>query len=225
MRGYRATVTDVTHLQITRRDYDSMAARYAEFVQDPVNAEPFGRALIDVFADLVGSRGANGTVADVGCGPGHMTDQLARRGLSAHGIDLSPAMIELARRNYPDLSFDVGSILGLDFADCSVGGLLAHFSIIHTPPERVPMALAEFARVLMAGGYLLLGFQSDNDTLQNWEAFDHKVSPAYRWSIDALADLLRAERLLEVARLRVQPGPRGRFPEGHLLVRKTDADD
>ncbi len=218
-------MTDVTHLETTRRDYDSMAVRYAEFVQDPVNAEPFGRALIGVFADLVGSRGANGTAVDVGCGPGHRTDLLAHLGLSVHGIDLSPAMIELARRKHPDLSFDVGSILDLDFADCSVGGVLAHFSIIHTPPEHVPTALAECARVLAVGGYVLLGFQSGNDTLQNWEAFDHKVSPAYRWSIDALADLLRAQRLFEVARLRVQPGPNGRFPDGHLLVRKIDAAD
>ncbi|MGH3529027.1 MAG: hypothetical protein ACRDQ6_17185 [Pseudonocardiaceae bacterium] len=79
-------MTDVTHLETTRRDYDSMAVRYAEFVQDPVNAEPFGRALIGVFADLVGSRGANGTAVDVGCGPGHRTDLLAHLGLSVHGI-------------------------------------------------------------------------------------------------------------------------------------------
>jgi hypothetical protein len=45
------------------------------------------------------------------------------------------------------------------------------------------------------------------------------------WSIDALADFLRADRFLEVARLRVQPGTRGRFPDGHLLVCKTEVAD
>lgn len=79
---------------------------------------------------------------------------------------------------------------------CSLGGVLAHYSTIHTPPELVPTAFAEFARVLTCGGYLLLAFQSGDDTLLTWEAFDHKVSPAYRWPINTLADLLRAEGLM-----------------------------
>jgi len=200
-----------------------MAEHYAEFVQDPTNTEPLGRALIGVFADLVRSFRHDGRVADVGCGPGHLSDLLDRMGLPVRGIDLSPSLIDLARHNRPDLPFEVGSILELGIADCALSGVLAHYSIIHTPPEHVPTALAEFARVLEPGGYLLMGFQSGNDNLQRWEAFDHKVSPAYRWAINSLADRLRSEGLLEVARLRVQPGPHGRFPDGHLLARKTEA--
>jgi hypothetical protein len=95
----------------------------------------------------------------------------------------------------------------------------AHYSTIHTPPAHVPTALAEFARVITPGGYLLLAFQS-GDTLDGWEAFDHKVSPAYRWAIDTFAELLRAAGLIEIARLRVQPRSTERFPTGVLLARK-----
>jgi hypothetical protein len=45
-----------------------------------------------------------------------------------------------------------------------------------------------------------------------------------RSAIDARADLLRSAGLIEVARLRVQPGPRGRFPDGYLLTRKTEVE-
>jgi ubiquinone/menaquinone biosynthesis C-methylase UbiE len=217
-------VIDMTHLEITRRGYDSMAVRYTEFIRDPSNDEPFGRALIGVFADLVGADAQPGGVLDVGCGPGQWTDLLDQRGLAVWGIDLSPVMIEIARRNRPDLSFEVGSIFDLDAADSSLRGVLAHFSIIHTPPEHVPLALGECARVLAPGGVLMLSFQSGDEALPMWEAFDHKVSPAYRWSIDALADLLRSQGLAEVARLLVQPAPGRRFPDGHLLARKTDTD-
>ncbi|MDQ2836896.1 MAG: class I SAM-dependent methyltransferase [Actinomycetota bacterium] len=215
-------MTELTHLETTRRDYDSMAVRYAEFVGDPLNDEPFGLALIGVFADLVGARGANELILDAGCGPGHLTELLTRLGRSVRGVDLSPATIELARANRPDLSFEVGSILDLQLADGTFGGVLAHFSIIHTPPAQVPTAFAECARVLVPGGYLLLGFQSGNDVPQAWAAFDHKVSPAYRWSIEALAALLQTAGFLEVARLRTQPGPRNRFPAGYLLMQKAD---
>ena len=41
------------------------------------------------------------------------------------GIDLSPGMIEVARRTYPGLRFEVGSMLALDLPDASLGGVLA----------------------------------------------------------------------------------------------------
>jgi SAM-dependent methyltransferase len=213
-------VTDAPDLDAVRRDYDRMADRYTEFVRDPLVVEPCTRALIDVFADLVLALGTTRQVADLGCGPGHLTDHLSQLGLSARGIDLSPALIDIARRNRPDLAFEVGSILDLDIADCSLGGVLAHYSTIHTLPKHVPTVFAEFARVITPGGYILLAFQSGDDTLEGWEAFDHKVSPAYRWSIDTLADLLRAAGLIEMARLRVQPPPTQRFPAGVLLAGK-----
>ena len=49
-----------------------------------------------------------GPVADVGCGPGHVTAHLNKLGVDAFGIDLSPAMLDLARRDHPGLRFEVG---------------------------------------------------------------------------------------------------------------------
>lgn len=207
------------HLRTTRDNYDQLAEQYADFVHGILDTEPFDRAMIGVFAELVRGN-SNRQVADIGCGPGHITDHLDRLGLKVRGVDLSPVMIELARRARPDLPFEVGSLFALDIEDGALGGLLAHYSIIHAPPEHVPAAFAEFARVLAPGGYLLVSFQTGDDVLAGWEAFDHKVAPAYRWSVGALARLLTAAGLVEVARLRAEPSPRSRFPEGHLLARK-----
>ncbi|MFZ0120625.1 MAG: class I SAM-dependent methyltransferase [Pseudonocardiaceae bacterium] len=44
-----------------------------------------------------------GPVADLGCGPGRLTAHLHSLGLSLLGVDLSPSMVALARRTYPDL--------------------------------------------------------------------------------------------------------------------------
>lgn len=102
--------------------------------------------------------GGGGPVADVGCGPGRITAHLHGLGADAFGIDLSPAMIEVARRDHPGLRFEVGSMTDLDLADASVAGLVAWYSLIHVPDDGIGPVLAHFRRVLRPGGPLLLGF-------------------------------------------------------------------
>ncbi len=213
-------MTDETYLQTTRDSYDQVARQYTDYVLDVFPTDSVDRAMIGLFAELVVGQ-EDSQVADIGCGPGHISDFLARRGLSVQGIDLSPAMIDLARRARPDLRFDLGSMLDLDIPDGTLGGVLAHYSIIHTPPDRMSVAFTEFSRVLASSGYLLVSFQTGDDSLSHWRAFDHKVAPAYRWSLAAMAAFLAPAGLVEVARLRAEPGPSNRFHEGHLLARKA----
>jgi ubiquinone/menaquinone biosynthesis C-methylase UbiE len=140
--------------------------------------------------------------------------------VTAFGVDASPTMIELARRQYPDLRFDEGSMLALDIADSTLGGVLAWYSIIHTPPQDLPTIFAEFARVLAPGGHLLLGFfATDDDSPHPAEPFDHKVCLAYRLSIDHVAQLASKAGLTEVARLHREPSENERFQHGRLLAR------
>ena len=55
-----------------------------------------------------------GPVADVGCGPGHVTAFLKNHGLDVFGVDLSPGMIAQARAAHPELRFDIGSMTDFD---------------------------------------------------------------------------------------------------------------
>ncbi|MFI6325704.1 class I SAM-dependent DNA methyltransferase [Nonomuraea sp. NPDC050556] len=201
-----------------RDAYDSFAVEYAEFVEGVLEKSPLERAMLVVFAELV--RG-EGPVADVGCGPGYATAFLRDLGVDAFGMDLSPGMVELARAAYPDLRFEPGSMEAVDVEDGALAGVLARYSIIHTPPEEVPAAFAEFARVLAPGGHLLISFQAHDDG--DVEAFDHTVTLAYRWSPDRVAALLREVGLAEVARLVIaaDQDPKRGFPQAHLLAAKA----
>ena len=143
----------------TRTSYDTVADSYADFVRDALAGQPFVRGILALFAELVHAADG-GPVADVGCGPGHLTAHLHGLGLDAFGIDLSPGMIEVARRDHPGLRFAVGSMTDLDLADGAVAGLLASFSLIHVPDDEVPAVFARFHRVLRPGGPLLLGFHA-----------------------------------------------------------------
>jgi SAM-dependent methyltransferase len=213
-------VTEASYLSTTRTAYDAVAVRYAELFGDYLADLPLDRALIAAFAELVRAADA-GPVADLGCGPGYVTAHLGGLGLNAFGVDLSPTMIELAREAYPDLRFEVGSMTALDIGDEALGGVLAWYSTIHTPPEELPAVLTEFHRVLAPGGHLLLAFfQADDDAEVLAQPFDHKVTTGYRWSLDGAAELLRKAGFTESARLSREPNEDERFPRGHLLVRK-----
>lgn len=50
-------------------------------------------------------------ILDIGSGTGHHVSNFAANGLSAIGLDISPAMINKAKQNYPDLDFKEGDVL------------------------------------------------------------------------------------------------------------------
>ncbi|MCM2576967.1 class I SAM-dependent DNA methyltransferase [Streptomyces meridianus] len=147
----------------TRTSYDTVAVDYAALVRDALAEAPYLRAALALFADLVHAVGG-GPVADVGCGPGHVTAHLHELGVDAFGIDLSPVMIDVARRDHPHLRFEVGSMTDLGLSDASVAGLLASWSLIHIPDAAVPTVFGHFWRVLRPGAPLLLGFHAGNES-------------------------------------------------------------
>src|SRR6476659_11259131 len=116
----------------TRSSYDIDAAGYAEKVRGLLGEMPYLRASLTLFAGLVHDAGG-GPVADVGCGPGYVTGYLHDAGVDVFGIDLSSEMIAIARRDYPDLRFEVGTMTDRDLADDSVVGIVAFWSVIQVP--------------------------------------------------------------------------------------------
>ncbi|GAA0945318.1 class I SAM-dependent methyltransferase [Kribbella koreensis] len=139
-------------LAATRASYDAVAENYAEFIAGKLEGLPMMRAMLGAFAELV-----DGPVAEIGCGPGHITSYLASLGVDISGIDLSPRMVEIARTAYPSLQFDVGSMTSLELDDGSLRGLIAWYSIHHLPPAELPGVFAGFHRILSPGGRLLIG--------------------------------------------------------------------
>ncbi|GAA2137525.1 class I SAM-dependent methyltransferase [Kitasatospora kazusensis] len=219
-------MTESTHLCATRTAYDTVAVDYARLLSDALESRPLDRALFAAFAEFVQGADA-GPVADLGCGPGHLTAHLHSLGLSAFGVDLSPGMVAVAREAYPELRFDEGSMTALDLADGALGGVVSWYSIVHTPPEVLPTVFAEFHRVLAPGGTLLLAFKA-GDRLRHLEhAYGHDLSLDVYWqSPDRIAELLGLAGLAVDARLIREPDERERPAQGrqaYFLARKPTA--
>ena len=176
-------MTEPEDVAETRTAYDTVAVSYEELVRPSLAASPMDRAVLGVFAEEV-LAGGGGPVGDLGCGPGRITAHLGSLGMAAFGVDLSPGMVDVARRTYPHLHFDVGSLSALDLPDGGLAGALAWYSVIHTPPERQPQVFTELARVLRPGAPLLLAFQAGADEpVHHRQGYGHEIS-LHMWRLD-----------------------------------------
>jgi len=153
--------------------YDRVAEKYAAAFFDELERKPFDRALLDRFAAAVAGRGR---VCDVGCGPGHVGRYLAARGVEVFGLDLSPRMVELARRLNPGIRFELGDVLGLALPEASLAGIVAFYSLIHLDRRVVTRALGEMTRVMAPGGLMLIAFHGGSGQLHAEDWFGEKIS-------------------------------------------------
>jgi len=110
----------------------------------------FGADLIELLAPQKGER-----ILDLGCGTGHLTAEIAAIGAEVVGIDASAEMIAQARKNYPNLQFEVRDARDFEFKE----PFNAVFSnaALHwiKPPERVIVCIAQ---ALKPGGRFVAEF-------------------------------------------------------------------
>ncbi|GGL26061.1 class I SAM-dependent methyltransferase [Nocardia jinanensis] len=212
-------MTESCFLSRTRAGYDAIATAYAEHAEGEMEKKFWDRAVLTAFAESVGDRGP---VADIGCGPGRIAGFLAARGTRVHGVDLSPAMVAVARERFPDIDFEVGSMTALDIADGTRAGVVAWYSLIHIPPHERGGVLAEFRRVLRPEGKLLLAFQTGTDILHLDEGYGQAISlDFHRLSIGELAGALEADGFTIDLRVERRAEDGERAPQGYLMLTRS----
>ena len=204
---------------IARVGYDEMAEVYANHVAAEMTVPSVVRSGLDAFAHKAKQLDP-GLVADVGCGPGHVTAYLAGLGLDIFGIDGSSALLDIARSNHPELRFETGHLASLPVETGSLRAVVSKHSIIHTPAHLVASTLEEYARVLAPGGLLYLSFFGAAEPAAHGESFDHAVTTAYQLDVDTMAELLSAAGFTEEVRVVQQPEPGERqLPHGTFFAR------
>ena len=145
-----------------RRSTNAGDSRDAVEARASLLAAGVGRTLIDAIAQVVDGlevsrRKPAPTIVDLGCGSGDTLAALTetRTGI---GVDLSTAAIERAARTYPDRTWVVANAdRRLPLLDHSVDLVLSIHSR-RNPPE--------VARVLIAGGHLLVAVPAADDLIE-----------------------------------------------------------
>lgn len=178
-----------------RESYDAMAERYASLFLTSIDSDANAKRWLGRFAGRALQRveqslGLNGVVADLGCGPGHITNHLTGLGLNAVGYDLSPGQIAEARRFFPELSFEVGDFTALNAPDSFFDGIVSRYSLIHTPPDNHGEVFREWLRVLKPGAPILVSFFGSTSAQDHGTPFDHTVVTAYELFPGSMAETL-----------------------------------
>jgi SAM-dependent methyltransferase len=193
-------------LDIVRDSYDRVADNYVEMVLTTgvgdIRNHPWLKAAVDAFAAAVADLGP---VLDVGCGPGTVTAYLAEHAVDVSGIDLSPRMIDHARRLYPQCTFSVGSATNLDLAESSLGGLMGWWSLFNLPRDVLPQVLRSFAKALRPGGQLIVATHVGDEDVERAEAYGGVPVQwtTYQWQPEQLVGLAIGAGLRPVAELRL----------------------
>ena len=156
-----------------RESYDRLAEEYARRIFDELQHKPLDRELLDRFAKQTSGKG---DVCDMGCGPGHVARYLREAGASVFGLDLSPGMLEQARKLNPDIQFREGNMMSLDIPDRSLAGVAAFYAIVNIPRKSLPVVFRGIRRVLQPGGLLLFAFHSGDEVLHEDELWGQKIS-------------------------------------------------
>jgi SAM-dependent methyltransferase len=156
-----------------RESYDRLAEEYARRIFDELQHKPLDRELLNRFAKQTKGRGE---VCDMGCGPGHVARYLRDAGASVFGLDLSPGMLEQARKLNPDIPFREGNMMSLDIRDGTLAGVAVFYAIVNIPKQHLPVVFREIRRALQPGGLLLLAFHAGNEILHEDELWGQKIS-------------------------------------------------
>jgi ubiquinone/menaquinone biosynthesis C-methylase UbiE len=107
--------------------------------------------LKSVIPSLAGIR-----ILDVGCGSGGLARRLVEEGADVTGVDPNPQALTAARTLAPAARFEEASAEALPFEDAAFDVVIILNALHHVPFDVMDRALAETARVLRPGGWLIV---------------------------------------------------------------------
>jgi ubiquinone/menaquinone biosynthesis C-methylase UbiE len=155
------------------KTYNATAESYAATRIDELSKKHLDRLLLKEFARLYKDKG---TCADFGCGPGQTTKFLFDAGVKdIIGIDISPGMVNVARRIFPYIRFETGDLLALPFTANYFASAVAFYAIVHFDYDQIAKAFKEVNRVLKKGAHFLFSFHVGEETVHFDKANDIDV--------------------------------------------------
>ena len=168
--------------------YNATAESYAATRIDELSKKHFDKMILTEFARL---NKDSGTCVDFGCGPGQTTKFLFDAGLkNIIGVDISPGMVNEAKRIFPYIKFETGDLLALGYDANYFGSAIAFYAIVHFDYDEIAEAFKEVHRVLKKDAHFLFSFHVGDEIVH----FDNANGIA----IDIDLHFLQTNRILKL---------------------------
>ncbi len=200
--------------------YDVVAEEYAKEFSGEHEKKPRDQQVLLEFAQKIGRRSP---VWDLGCGPGHTASYLKNLGVDISGLDLSAKILEQARLHHPDIHFQEGNILDLEFNDDSLAGVVAFYSMVHFTEGQIEVALSEIYRVLQPQGILLLTYHVGSETIHLEEFLNKQIDVDFMFcSTDFISSSLTKIGFtgIEISEREPYPGVEYQSRRAYVFARK-----
>lgn len=116
---------------------------------------------------------------------------LKANGSDVFGIDLSECMIEEARLLHENIDFFIGDMFNLKITDEELAGVVAFYSIVNIPQDKLTDAFQEINQVMKPGGKLFISFHIGNEERLVTRFLEQDVSMKfYFFEPDAIVQIL-----------------------------------
>jgi trans-aconitate methyltransferase len=204
--------------QLTFQTWNKVAALYQEkFMDLHLYDDTYDR-----FLEMV--KKENATVFEIGCGPGNITRYLLAKRPDLHidAIDVAPNMIELARENVPQASFEVRDCRDLDKLENTYDAIMCGFALPYLSRQDCAKLFKDCAHLLNPGGVAYFSSLEGDYAQSGYEAASTgDTAYVYYHEEKYLRQQLEAAALNVKAVMRKQtPKGEGTSNELILIVRK-----
>jgi SAM-dependent methyltransferase len=116
--------------------------------------------------------------------------EFARLNNNLGTCDISPGMVNVAQRFFPNIRFETGDLLALPYEANHFASAVSFYAIVHFDYNQIDQAFKEVSRVLKKGAHFLFSFHVGEETVH----FDN----ANGIDIDIDLHFLQTDRILKL---------------------------
>lgn len=102
-------------------------------------------------------------ILDVGCGTGLKSKYFLAEGFQITGVDISDKMIEIAKKENPDGTFQVMDMKDVGDLPDIYDGVFAHAVLLHIPKKEISNIIEKLVSKLRAKGYIYIAVKEKSD--------------------------------------------------------------